>query len=90
MTTMELRQSVLQDVVSLLDNDEAMKKLQKYVRRIKKEMAARSLPDAPCCHTVEELEQRLLKAGDQIEQGMAVDHEEAMKQIKNKYSFLCK
>lgn len=45
MTTMKLRQSVLQDVVSLLDNDEAMKELQKCVSRLKKKIEKkRSLP----------------------------------------------
>lgn len=87
---MELRQSVLQDVVSLLDNDEAMQKLQKYVSRIKKEIAGRSLAEAPCCHTVSELEQRLQKADAEIEEGKAVTHEEAMEKMKNKYPFLCK
>lgn len=90
MTTMELRQAVLQDVVSLLDNDEAMKKLQKYVHRIKKEIAGRPLVDAPCCHTVRDLEERLQKVGTQIEEGKAVTHEEAMDKMKNKYPFLCK
>lgn len=37
MTTIELHQSVLQDVVSLLDDNEAMKKLQKYIRYLKSE-----------------------------------------------------
>lgn len=32
---MNLRQSVLQDVVSLFGDDDAMKKLQKYIRRLK-------------------------------------------------------
>lgn len=37
--TMDLKQSVLQDVVSLLNNEEAMKKLQKYIKRLKNEAA---------------------------------------------------
>lgn len=38
MTTMELRSSVLQDIASLLSNDEAMLKLQKYIRQLKSEL----------------------------------------------------
>lgn len=38
MTTMELRSSVLQDIASLLGNDEAMLKLQKYIRQLKSEL----------------------------------------------------
>lgn len=38
MTTMELRSSVLQDIASLLGNDEAMLKLQKYIRHLKSEL----------------------------------------------------
>lgn len=40
---MELQQSVLQDVVSLLDDTEAMKKLQKYIRRLKSEKEAENM-----------------------------------------------
>lgn len=40
---MELQQSVLQDVVSLLDDTEAMKKLQKYIRRLKSEKEAENV-----------------------------------------------
>lgn len=41
MTTIELHQSVLQDVISLLDDNEALKKLQKYIRRLKSEKKAK-------------------------------------------------
>lgn len=41
MTTIQLQQSVLQDVVSLLDDKEAMKKLQKVLQRLKQEKAAK-------------------------------------------------
>lgn len=34
---MQLQQSVLQDVVSMLDDAEAMKKLHKFLQRLKKE-----------------------------------------------------
>ena len=37
----QLQQSVLQDVVYLLDDNEAMKKLQKVLQRLKKEKAAK-------------------------------------------------
>ena len=35
----QLQQSVLQDVASLLDDNEAMKKLQKFLQRLKSEKA---------------------------------------------------
>lgn len=41
MTTIQLQQSVLQDVVSLLDDKEAMKTLQKVLQRLKQEKAAK-------------------------------------------------
>lgn len=41
MSTMQLQQSVLQDVISLLDDNEAMKKLQKYISRLRSEKEAR-------------------------------------------------
>ncbi|RKU63836.1 hypothetical protein DWW91_24035 [Parabacteroides sp. AF17-3] len=37
----QLQQSVLQDVAYLLDDNEAMKKLQKVLQRLKKEKAAK-------------------------------------------------
>lgn len=40
MSTMQLQQSVLQDVISLLDDNEAMKKLQKYISRLRSEKEA--------------------------------------------------
>lgn len=43
MTTIQLQQSVLQDVVSLLDDNEAMKKFQKYIRRLKSEKETREV-----------------------------------------------
>lgn len=38
MTTMEIRTSILRDMASLLENDEAMLKLQRYIRSLKREM----------------------------------------------------
>lgn len=80
MTTMKLRQSVLQDVVSLLDNDEAMKELQKCVCRLKKKIEKSANP--PCQYTVEEVKQRLQESEKRYQQGEYVSHEEAMKQME--------
>ena len=41
MSIMQLQQSVLQDVISLLADNEAMKKLQKYISRLRSEKEAR-------------------------------------------------
>lgn len=38
MTTMEIRTSILRDMASLLGNDEAMLKLQRYIRSLKREV----------------------------------------------------
>ena len=35
-STVQLQQSILHDVASLFDNTDAMKKLQKYLRKLKK------------------------------------------------------
>ena len=40
MTTMELRTSILKDIASLLNNDEAMIKLHQYIRSLKQEVRA--------------------------------------------------
>ena len=39
MTTIQLQKTVLQEVVDLMDNQEAMKKLQKFLASLKKEKA---------------------------------------------------
>lgn len=39
--TIQLQQSVLQDVASLLDDNVAMEKLQKYLQRLKNERVAK-------------------------------------------------
>lgn len=46
MDTIQLQQSVLQDVASLMDDTEAMKKLQKVLQRLKKEKAAKEVTPA--------------------------------------------
>lgn len=46
MDTIQLQQSVLQDVASLMDDTEAMKKLQKVLQRLKKEKAAKEATTA--------------------------------------------
>lgn len=40
MSTMQLQQSVLQDVVALLDDNESMKKLHKFLQHLKGEKQA--------------------------------------------------
>ena len=40
MTTIQLQKTVLQEVVALLDNQEAMRKLQEFLASLKKEEAA--------------------------------------------------
>lgn len=46
MDTIHLQLSVLQDVASLMDDTEAMKKLQKVLQRLKKEKAAKEATTA--------------------------------------------
>lgn len=41
MDTIQLQQSILQDIASLMGDTEAMKKLQKVLQRLKKEKAAK-------------------------------------------------
>ena len=41
MTTIQLQKTVLQEVVALLDNQEAMRKLQEFLASLKKEEAAK-------------------------------------------------
>lgn len=54
----ELKQSLLEDVESLLDNAEAVKKLRRYVTRLKRETGN------PMCMTQTELDNMIQKSID--------------------------
>lgn len=54
----ELRQSLLEDIESLLDNAEAVKRLRRYVTRLKKETGN------PMCMSQAELDKMIQKSID--------------------------
>ena len=65
MSTMEIRQSVLQDIALLLDNDQAMEKLNKYVKRLRAE-TLQPLKKAPSI-TQRELDERIQASIDGLD-----------------------
>lgn len=77
---MELRQSVLQDVVSLLHDDKAVLDLQKYLQHLKKRLAVTDAP--PCRYTPEEMKEQLLLAAEAQAQGQCTSHEEVLNEVK--------
>ena len=44
-STVQLQQSILHDVASLFDNTDAMKKLQKYLRKLKEKEIAKDVKE---------------------------------------------
>lgn len=64
---LELKQSLFDEIEPLLGNVDAVKRLKKYVARLKKEI--KEVPDPPCQYTMEELNEILDRAEAQVNEG---------------------
>lgn len=84
---LELKQSLFDEIEPLLGNADAVKRLKKYVARLKKEMQT---PIPPCRYTEEELNEILDRAEAQAAEGKFYTQEEIKKKMEMKYPFLCK
>lgn len=75
MTAMELeqRKSILQEVIGMLDTEEEVARVEKYLRRT----LSREQP--PCQFTVDELKGELVIAEREAEQGLGCTTEEMRK-----------
>ena len=79
---MELRQQVLQDVVSLIDDDIAMMKLQSFLLSLKEEEKKRErIPGLP--YTEEERRADLLQAENEIAEGKVIAWNVLEEEIKH-------
>lgn len=67
MSTMKLRQQVLQDVISLMDKDWAMDVLQAFLEDLKEREKDRRIPGLP--YTEEERKEDLIQAEKEIAEG---------------------
>ncbi|MCD7850177.1 MAG: hypothetical protein LUH63_10830 [Parabacteroides sp.] len=88
MKTLELRASLMQEIVGLLDNDEAMEKLQKYIRRLKKEITVNAPAVQP--YTMAELNERINQAEDDVRTGRTLSNEQMFEEIDNYLKELCR
>ena len=67
MTPMDLRKNVLQEIASLLDNEEAMQRVYAYLLSLKGEGMAENIPGLP--YTKEERRQSLSRAEAEVMSG---------------------
>lgn len=81
MTAMELeqRKSILQEVIGMLDTEEEVARVEKYLRRT----LSREQP--PCQYTIEELIEHLEESEKDIQAGRVYTTEEVRSRFENKY-----
>lgn len=90
---MELGKNVLQDVASLLDNKRAMQKLQRYVRKLKKEIIEEEknkVATSPIQYTVEEMKNVLKESETDFNTGNTHTSKEVFNEIEKEFPWLCK
>lgn len=89
MTTLELKASLIQEFTELLENEEYLKKLQRYMRRLRRNSYA--VPKEPITtveeelapYTLEELNARIDESEADIEAGRVISSEE-MRRRRNR------
>lgn len=82
MTPMELRKNVLQEIASLLDNEEAMQRIYIYLLSLKGERIADNIFGLP--YTNEERKQSLSRAEAEVMSGHVSLHDKVLERIKQK------
>lgn len=91
MTTIELearKTSLIRQILDVND-DKALQKLEKWMARfMKKESTSSVTTTGP--HTLEEVNQRLDKAEEDIAAGRTCTSDEAFDMIENEFPYLCK
>lgn len=82
MTAMDLRKAVLQEVVSLLDDDAAMQRLLDFLLSLKHADGQASIVGLP--YTRQERQEALLRAEEEVMAGHVSTHEEVVVRIKER------
>ncbi len=80
MNAIELRQQVLQEVVSLMDDDVAMMRLQSFLSTLKNEEGFERIPGLP--YTKEERKADLIAAEKEIAAGNVIAWEDLKKEME--------
>lgn len=94
MTTLELKTSLIQEFTELLENEENLKKLQRYMRRLRRNSYA--VPKEPTTaveeeltpYTLEELNARIDESEADIEAGRVISAEEMKREMRKFISSL--
>lgn len=86
MSTLELQQSVLQDVASLLGDNRAMEILHRFLQELKAEQTATHIPTAipGLAYSMKEREQAIEQAEADIAANRIYSIEEAIKCVRNR------
>lgn len=82
MTPMDLRKNVLQEIASLLDNEEAMTRVYAYLLSLKGEGLAEHIPGLP--YTKEERRKSLSRAEAEVMSGQVSLHDGVLVRMKQK------
>lgn len=97
MTTLEIKASLLQEVAELLNHDENVEKMQRFVRRLKKSAGERAdsshkpLGGIPALqYSVETLNAILDRAEEGRIAGKYTPSEQVFDELKQEFPFLCK
>ena len=78
MTTMELRADIFENLNFLLDNEEAMTQLKKYLCQLRNKVER----DSPCKYDVDELTQRVRQGVQDARQGLGQSHDDLVKEAE--------
>ena len=78
MTTMQLRADIFENLNLLLDNEDAMIQLRKYLHILRKKVEQ----DIPCQYIIEELSQRAWQGVQDARLGMGQSNEDLMKEAE--------
>ena len=82
MTPMDLRKNVLQEIASLLDNEEAMTRVYAYLLSLKGEGLAEHIRGLP--YTKEERRKSLSRAEAEVMSGQVSLHDGVLERMKQK------
>ena len=92
MTTMELRQSLFQEIAHIMDSDELTRKTLEYVRKLRmKEAKKNEVKEDLTPYTIEEINSWIDEAEEEEEKGIpGTPNEEVFRNMEKKYPWLCK
>ena len=75
MTTFELKRSILQDINALMDDEAAMRRISRYIRRLRNSTSTKDVDEDMIPYTMNELHERIDKAEKAIIEGNVIDSE---------------